>query len=61
MPKPLVAVMSAKKLETKADPDDPDSTIHCFEQKVPISSYLMALAVGALQSRYIYICMEIFE
>ncbi|KAL0490372.1 leukotriene-hydrolase [Acrasis kona] len=49
---PLVAVMSAVINKDKVHINEKFSVFH-FEQKVPIPSYLIALAVGALKSREI--------
>ena len=51
MPKDLVALMSAVKKETRAVGGDSDHLVNTFEQKVPIPSYLIAIVVGALESR----------
>ena len=46
---PLVVLMSA--ISTKTIEYDDGTRTFFFEQKVPISSYLIALAVGELESR----------
>ena len=51
VPHELVALMSAVKKETKEVPDDKTRVTNTFLQKVPIPSYLIAIVVGALESR----------
>lgn len=46
----LIALMSAERKGSKVIPDR-DVVVTQFEQTVPIPSYLMALVVGALESR----------
>ncbi|XP_006914655.1 leukotriene A-4 hydrolase isoform X2 [Pteropus alecto] len=53
VPKDLVALMSAIRDGEAPDPEDPSRKIYRFSQKVPIPSYLIALVVGALESRQI--------
>uniref|UniRef100_A0A7M4FNA3 Leukotriene A-4 hydrolase n=1 Tax=Crocodylus porosus TaxID=8502 RepID=A0A7M4FNA3_CROPO len=53
VPKELVALMSAKRDGEMPDPEDVNRKIYRFSQKVPIPSYLIALVVGALESRKI--------
>jgi leukotriene-A4 hydrolase len=48
VPKDLVALMSAERGEVI---ENGDKKTYCFSQKIGISSYLIALAVGALVSR----------
>ena len=48
VPVPLVALMSAMQTGIKTDDQ---STVFSFKQDVPMSSYLVALAVGNLESR----------
>jgi leukotriene-A4 hydrolase len=50
VPKPLVAVMSAIKVGQE---DHDNNTKFKFEQKIPIATYLIALAVGALEGKKI--------
>jgi len=50
--RPLVAVMSAISEKENVQSSDKFAVFH-FNQKVPIPSYLIALAVGALESREI--------
>ena len=57
-PADLKALMSAVGQQTKDHQTDFGKKVHIFEQKVPIPSYLIAIVVGALESRlvhYIYI------
>ncbi|XP_006741958.1 leukotriene A-4 hydrolase-like [Leptonychotes weddellii] len=51
VPKELVALMSAIRDGEAPDPEDPSRKIYKFSQKVPIPCYLIALVVGALESR----------
>ncbi|XP_023696274.1 leukotriene A-4 hydrolase [Paramormyrops kingsleyae] len=53
VPKELVAVMGALHDGQEADPQDNSRTIYRFRQTVPIPSYLIALVVGAVESREI--------
>ncbi|XP_021060252.1 leukotriene A-4 hydrolase isoform X2 [Mus pahari] len=53
VPKELVALMSAIRDGEAPDPEDPSRKIYRFNQKVPIPCYLIALVVGALESRQI--------
>ncbi|XP_029418965.1 leukotriene A-4 hydrolase [Nannospalax galili] len=53
VPKELVALMSAIRDGEAHDPEDPSRKIYRFSQKVPIPCYLIALVVGALESRQI--------
>ncbi|GAB5574118.1 leukotriene A-4 hydrolase isoform X1 [Prionailurus iriomotensis] len=53
VPKELVALMSAIRDGEAPDPEDPSRKIYRFSQKVPIPCYLIALVVGALESRKI--------
>ncbi|KAK1166985.1 leukotriene A-4 hydrolase-like [Acipenser oxyrinchus oxyrinchus] len=53
VPKELVAVMSAVRDGQEADPKDSNRTIYRFRQAVPMPSYLIAIVVGALESREI--------
>ena len=50
-PSELVVLMSAVRQGTSCDIADPRKTVHKFEQKVPIPSYLIAIVAGALESR----------
>ncbi|KAL4659337.1 leukotriene A-4 hydrolase [Arapaima gigas] len=53
VPKELVALMSAVGDGQEPDPQDSKRTIYRFRQAVPIPSYLVAVVVGALDSREI--------
>ncbi|XP_054843985.1 leukotriene A-4 hydrolase isoform X1 [Eublepharis macularius] len=53
VPNELVALMSAKRDGDMPDPEDSTRKIYRFNQTVPIPSYLIALVVGALESREI--------
>eukprot|EP00069_Balaena_mysticetus_P022259 bmy_13868T0 len=53
VPKELVALMSAIRDGEAPDPEDTSRKIYRFSQKVPIPCYLIALVVGALESRQI--------
>ncbi|NXY81179.1 LKHA4 hydrolase, partial [Alcedo cyanopectus] len=53
VPKELVALMSAKRDGEVPDPEDCSRKIYRFSQNVPIPCYLVALVVGALESRKI--------
>ncbi|XP_019497223.1 PREDICTED: leukotriene A-4 hydrolase [Hipposideros armiger] len=53
VPKELVALMSAIRDGEALDPGDSSRKIYRFNQKVPIPCYLIALVVGALESRQI--------
>ena len=53
VPKALVALMSAVKKETVPKPGDDRYVVNCFEQSIPIPSYLLAIVVGALKSRWL--------
>ncbi|RDD36645.1 Leukotriene A-4 hydrolase [Trichoplax sp. H2] len=53
VPSGLVAVTSAIRRGDEIDTKDPTRKIFFSEQSVPIPSYLIALAVGALESRRI--------
>uniref|UniRef100_H3C0J8 Leukotriene A4 hydrolase n=1 Tax=Tetraodon nigroviridis TaxID=99883 RepID=H3C0J8_TETNG len=53
VPKELVAVMSAIGDGQEVDPEDSGRLVYRFRQPVPIPSYLMAIVVGALESRVI--------
>ncbi|KAM6986069.1 leukotriene A-4 hydrolase [Aplochiton taeniatus] len=53
VPKELVAVMSAVRDGQEADPQDSSRMIYRFRQPVPMPSYLIAIVVGALESREI--------
>ncbi|XP_026963046.1 leukotriene A-4 hydrolase isoform X2 [Sagmatias obliquidens] len=53
VPKELVALMSAIRDGEAPDPEDASRKIYRFSQKVPIPCYLIALVVGALESRQI--------
>ena len=51
VPHPLVALMSACSKSSSTVSSGQDRVIYDFEQKIPIPSYLLALAVGDLVSR----------
>lgn len=53
VPKELVAVMSAVRDGQVPDPQDNSRIIYRFRQPVPMPSYLIAIVVGALESREI--------
>ncbi|XP_036617570.1 leukotriene A-4 hydrolase [Trichosurus vulpecula] len=53
VPNELVALMSAVRNGEAPDPADSSRKIYKFVQKVPIPCYLIALVVGALESRKI--------
>ncbi|XP_021433186.2 leukotriene A-4 hydrolase isoform X1 [Oncorhynchus mykiss] len=53
VPKELVAVMSAVRDGEEPDPQDSSRAIYHFRQPVPMPSYLIAIVVGALESREI--------
>ncbi|XP_067998884.1 leukotriene A-4 hydrolase [Melanerpes formicivorus] len=53
VPKELVALMSANREGELPDPEDSSRKIYQFSQNVPIPCYLIALVVGALESRKI--------
>ncbi|XP_064011022.1 leukotriene A-4 hydrolase [Pogoniulus pusillus] len=53
VPKELVALMSASRDGEMPDPEDSSRKIYQFSQNVPIPCYLIALVVGALESRKI--------
>uniref|UniRef100_A0AAQ6AHF7 Leukotriene A-4 hydrolase n=1 Tax=Amphiprion ocellaris TaxID=80972 RepID=A0AAQ6AHF7_AMPOC len=52
VPKDLVVVMSAVRDGHEVDPQDSSRLIYRFRQPVPMPSYLIAIVVGALESRY---------
>lgn len=53
VPKELVALMSANRDGELPDDLDASRKIYCFQQTVPIPSYLIALVVGCLECRVI--------
>uniref|UniRef100_A0A8C2H783 Leukotriene A4 hydrolase n=1 Tax=Cyprinus carpio TaxID=7962 RepID=A0A8C2H783_CYPCA len=53
VPKELVALMSALHDGQVPDPSDSSRVIYRFRQPVPMPSYLIAIVVGALESRKI--------
>ncbi|KAI3366572.1 hypothetical protein L3Q82_009194, partial [Scortum barcoo] len=53
VPKDLVAVMSAMRDGQEVDPQDSSRIVYRFRQPVPMPSYLIAIVVGALESREI--------
>ncbi|XP_077565883.1 leukotriene A-4 hydrolase [Stigmatopora nigra] len=53
VPKDLVAAMSAVKDGQEPDPQDAARVVYRFKQNVVMPSYLIALVVGALESRQI--------
>lgn len=52
-PSDLTALMSAERKGSEVVPGCAGKVLSRFEQKVPIPSYLMALVVGALESRVV--------
>ncbi|XP_008313645.1 leukotriene A-4 hydrolase [Cynoglossus semilaevis] len=53
VPQDLVALMSAVRDGQTADPQDSSRIVYKFRQTVPMPSYLIAIVVGALESRVI--------
>ncbi|TSK13240.1 Leukotriene A-4 hydrolase [Bagarius yarrelli] len=53
VPKELIALMSAVRDGQETDPSDNNRIIYRFRQPVPMPSYLIAIVVGALESREI--------
>ncbi|XP_051974699.1 leukotriene A-4 hydrolase [Xyrauchen texanus] len=53
VPRELVALMSALRDGQEADPNDSSRVLYRFRQPVPMPSYLIAIVVGALESREI--------
>ncbi|XP_077091079.1 leukotriene A-4 hydrolase [Siphateles boraxobius] len=53
VPKEMVALMSALRDGQEPDPSDSSRVIYRFRQPVPMPSYLIAIVVGALESREI--------
>nr|CAI11594.1 novel protein (zgc:85809) [Danio rerio] len=53
VPRELVALMSALRDGQEPDPSDSSRVIYRFRQPVPMPSYLIAIVVGALESREI--------
>uniref|UniRef100_A0AAY4EXJ2 Leukotriene A(4) hydrolase n=1 Tax=Denticeps clupeoides TaxID=299321 RepID=A0AAY4EXJ2_9TELE len=53
VPKELVVVMSALRDGQEVDPQECNRIIYRFRQPVPMPSYLIAIVVGALESREI--------
>ena len=53
VPCELVALMGAGRLGSKPHPSDSSLTVFSFRQSVPIPSYLAALVVGALESKWV--------
>uniref|UniRef100_A0A3P9IS18 Leukotriene A(4) hydrolase n=1 Tax=Oryzias latipes TaxID=8090 RepID=A0A3P9IS18_ORYLA len=53
VPKDLVAVMSAVRDGQEEEPEDSSRIVYRFRQPVPMPSYLIAIVVGALESREI--------
>ncbi|KAJ0057050.1 hypothetical protein NL108_000897, partial [Boleophthalmus pectinirostris] len=53
VPKDLVALMSAVHDGHEMDPQDSERIVYRFRQPVPMPSYLIAIVVGALESREI--------
>ena len=50
-PKEITILMSAIRMGVVACEGDASSMMHCFEQKVPIPSYLLAIVGGDIESR----------
>jgi len=48
---PLIALMSAKSLERKEHGNSNEKQIFYFRQNIPISTYLIAIAIGELEAR----------
>ena len=59
VPSELTALMSAERLGEEPHSTQPGKKLCRFQQKTPIPSYLIALVVGALDSRYMYMYMYI--
>ena len=57
VPSELTALMSAERLGEEPHSTQPGKKLCRFQQKTPIPSYLIALVVGALDSRYMYMYM----
>ena len=55
MPKELVALMSSLRKGSEHDKNNPSKIIYHFEQPVPIASYLIAIVVGNLVSRFVFV------
>ncbi|KAK3518131.1 hypothetical protein QTP70_033232 [Hemibagrus guttatus] len=53
VPKALIALMSAMRDGQETDPSDNNRIVYHFRQPVPMPSYLIAIVVGALESREI--------
>uniref|UniRef100_A0AAR2JUU3 Leukotriene A-4 hydrolase n=1 Tax=Pygocentrus nattereri TaxID=42514 RepID=A0AAR2JUU3_PYGNA len=53
----LIAVMSAVRDGQEPDPSDSSRVIYRFRQPVPMTSYLIALVVGALESSGFTLCV----
>ena len=53
VPSELTALMSAERLGEEPHSTQPGKKLCKFQQKTPIPSYLIALVVGALDSRYV--------
>ena len=51
VPATLVALMSAPKLTAQPFSSKGDTRTYAFSQPVPVPSYLLAMAIGALESR----------
>ena len=58
VPVDLTALMGGERLGSEPHPKDSSKKVVRFQQKVPIPSYLIALVVGALESRCVcvYAC-----
>ena len=52
VPSELTALMSGERLGSEPHPTETGKKVFRFQQKVPIPSYLVAIVVGALESRY---------
>ena len=52
MPRDLVCLMSALRTGEEPGQDSAAVRTFTFKQEVPMPSYLIAIAVGALESRY---------
>jgi len=58
VPKELVALMSGLRKGSEPDKNDMSKTTYHFEQPVPIASYLIAIVVGDLVSRSVFVLLH---
>lgn len=49
-----MVLMSAMKKGSQVNAKDQSKAVHEFEQKIPMPSYLLAIVVGALESRSVF-------